>query len=116
MSTSLQLRLLLAMLTLASPCGAADPPQGMWKSYVPEPGTLHGEFDNHDPVGLAAGAEIKADCSLRWVDEAANKMYCFSSGTSLAMFLEEPSSYLARARKSWDKLHPADHGVATQEP
>jgi len=66
---------------------------------------MHGEFENNDPVGLAAGSEIKADCSLRWVDPNDHKMYCFSSGTSLALFMEEPSSYLARARKSWEKLH-----------
>jgi hypothetical protein len=38
--------------------------EGIWKSLVPAAGTMHGEFQNDDPLGLAAGAEIKADCSL----------------------------------------------------
>ena len=82
--------------------------QGIWKSYVPPAGSLVGEFQNNDPIGLAAGAEIKADCSLRWIDPSDHKMYCFVSGTSLETFLDAPETYLAQARKGWAKLHPAN--------
>jgi hypothetical protein len=81
---------------------------GMWKSYVPQPGSLPGEFQSYDPVGLAAGALIKADCSLRWVDPATHKLYCFSSGTSLETFQDEPHLYLVRAAKEWERLHPVN--------
>jgi hypothetical protein len=80
--------------------------QGVWKAYTPPPGTLIGEFGSNDPVGLASGAEIKADCSLSWIDPADDKLYCFSSGTSMQLFLEEPQSYIAQARKAWVRLHP----------
>lgn len=33
--------------------------EGIWKSAVP-PHSMNGEFGNHDPIGLAAGAWIKA--------------------------------------------------------
>jgi hypothetical protein len=86
--------------------GAHAQEQGIWKAYVPPPGTMHGEFQGSDPIGLAAGAEIKADCSLRWVDPTDHKMYCFSSGTSLQTFLDDPEAYIAQARMGWAKLHP----------
>jgi hypothetical protein len=82
--------------------------QGIWKSLVPTPGSMNGEFQNSDPVGLAAGAEIKADCSLSWTDPADRKLYCFASGTSLQEFLEAPKSYIAQARAKWMKLHPPE--------
>ena len=88
--------------------GAAHAQQGIWKSYVPPPGSMHGEFQDNDPLGLAAGAEIKADCSLRWIDPSNHKMYCFSSGTSLETFLDDPDTYLAQARQGWAKLHPKE--------
>ena len=31
-------------------------------------GQMKGEFDNFDPIGIAAGARIKADCSINWID------------------------------------------------
>jgi hypothetical protein len=68
---------------------------------------MNGEFQNNDPVGLAAGAEMKADCSLRWIDPNDHKLYCFSSGTSLETFLDEPHVYIERAQKEWTKLHPS---------
>jgi len=34
---------------------------GIWKAAVP-PTPMKGEFDNLDPLGVAAGARIKADC------------------------------------------------------
>jgi hypothetical protein len=29
---------------------------------------MKGEFDNFDPIGIVAGARIKADCSINWID------------------------------------------------
>jgi hypothetical protein len=65
---------------------------------------MHGEFDNNDPLGLAAGARIPADCSLNWVDPDFHKLYCFSTATSLVYFLDSPRAFLARARKNWAAL------------
>jgi hypothetical protein len=82
--------------------GATDAAHaGIWKAAVPRDGTTHGEFDGNDPFGLSAGAQIKADCSINWVDPDSGKRYCFSSATSLVMFLESPRRYLARARENW---------------
>lgn len=76
---------------------------GIWKAVVP-PGAMHGEFDNYDPIGLAAGARIKADCSINWVDPDAGKLYCFSSATSLVVFLDTPHTSLERARAQWLRM------------
>jgi hypothetical protein len=65
---------------------------------------MTGEFDNFDPFGVAAGARIKADCSLNWVDPDDGKLYCFSSGTSLEYFLDQPHANIQRARQSWKQL------------
>ena len=97
-----------AALTLAASCAlfnafpaaGAEESVGIWKAVVP-PGAMHGEFANHDPLGLAAGAAIAADCSINWVDPDAGKLYCFSSATSLVMFLDAPHTYLERARAQW---------------
>jgi opacity protein-like surface antigen len=84
--------------------GSSDPGHaGIWKAVSP-PGGMRGEFDNNDPIGLAAGKKIEADCSLNWVDPDFGKRYCFSSATSLVYFLNAPRSYLARARKNWTGL------------
>jgi len=81
--------------------------RGIWKSATPPSGSMHGEFDNNDPIGLAAGTKIPADCSLNWVDPDFHKLYCFSSATSLVYFLDSPRAFLARARKNWAQLgHP----------
>jgi hypothetical protein len=77
---------------------------GIWKVATPPNGSMHGEFDNNDPIGLAAGTKIPADCSLNWVDPDFHKLYCFSSATSLVYFLDSPRAYLARARKNWAAL------------
>jgi len=77
---------------------------GIWKAATPPSGSMHGEFENNDPVGLAAGARIPADCSLNWIDPDFKKLYCFSSATSLVYFLESPRAFLARARKNWATL------------
>jgi hypothetical protein len=89
-------------LMLSATC-LAQPPDGIWKAVVP-PRMMKGEFDNLDPLGVAAGARIKADCSLNWVDPDDGKRYCFSSGTSLEYFLDEPKANLDRARRGWRTL------------
>jgi hypothetical protein len=76
---------------------------GIWKAAVP-PKPMRGEFDSLDPIGVAAGARIKADCSLNWINPDDDKRYCFSSGTSLEIFLQSPHENLARARLAWQKL------------
>jgi hypothetical protein len=76
---------------------------GIWKAAVP-PKPMQGEFDSLDPIGVAAGATIKADCSLNWINPDDGKLYCFSSGTSLEIFLESPHANLARALRGWEKM------------
>jgi hypothetical protein len=95
----------LCVLLAAGSAASAAPPRngGIWKAAVP-PKPMHGEFDSLDPIGVAAGARIKADCSLNWINPDDDKRYCFSSGTSLEIFLESPQTNLARARLSWQKL------------
>jgi hypothetical protein len=74
--------------------------EGIWKAAVP-PIPMKGEFDSFDPLGIAAGARIKADCSLNWVNPDDGKLYCFSSGTSLEYFLDRPQVNIDRARRHW---------------
>ena len=88
---------------------AQDPEHaGIWKNAIPPNGTAHGEFDNNDPVGLAAGAKIKADCSTNWIDPDSGKRYCFSTSTSLNFFLDQPRTYIERATKNWDRFRDAN--------
>ena len=56
------------------------------------PHDVKGELDNYDPIGLVAGALIKADCSINWRDPDTGKLYCFSSGTSLVYFQDWPKT------------------------
>jgi YVTN family beta-propeller protein len=77
---------------------------GIWKAVVPSPGAMQGAFDSNDPIGLTAGVRIKADCSINWVDPDEGRLYCFSSATSLVVFLEAPRAYLERARAQWQHL------------
>ena len=86
-----------------APNMAAGHSGGIWKAAVP-PKPMKGEFDDFDPLGIAAGAMIKADCSLNWINPDDGKLYCFSSGTSLEYFLDEPQANLRRARAGWRKL------------
>lgn len=79
------------------------PAGGTWKAAVP-PTQMKGEFDNFDPIGIAAGARIKADCSINWIDPDDGARYCFSSGTSLEFFLDDPHESITRARAGWLKL------------
>lgn len=104
------LLLLVLAAVCALPAAAAGPGDtGIWKAVVPAPGTMHGEFANHDPIGLSAGVKVAADCSINWVDPDSGRLYCFSSATSLVFFLESPGAYLARARTQWLRLSGAPH-------
>jgi hypothetical protein len=58
----------------------------------------------NDPIGLSAGVTIKADCSINWVDPDSRKRYCFSTATSLGVFLDLPHAYLVRVIKNWDRM------------
>ena len=78
--------------------------EGIWKAVVP-PTAMKSEFDGFDPIGIAAGARIKTDCSLNWVNPDDGTRYCFSSGTSLEFFLDKPHASIARARAAWGKLN-----------
>jgi hypothetical protein len=89
--------------SIGEPAAPASRIGGIWKAAVP-PKAMKGEFDSLDPLGVAAGASIKADCSLNWVDPDDGKLYCFSSGTSLELFLDGPQANLERARQGWRKL------------
>lgn len=92
-----------AAVSHAQPAAVAARSGGIWKAAVPtEP--MRGEFDNFDPLGVAVGARIRADCSLNWIDPDDGKRYCFSSGTSLEFFLDKPRANLLRARAGWRKL------------
>ena len=106
-------RALLIAIALAVGSASAAPTEpggapregGIWKAVVPlKP--MKGEFGNMDPVGVAVGARIPADCSINWVNPDDGALYCFSSGTSLEFFLERPHYYITRARAGWHKLKP----------
>ncbi len=92
----------LGAITQPASAGTA-PGGGIWKAAVP-PRPMKGEFDSLDPLGVSAGARIKADCSLNWIDPDDGKLYCFSSGTSLEFFLDKPHFNLERARAGWQKM------------
>ncbi len=81
-----------------APAHAAQ--MGIWKAVVP-PVKMKGAFDDHDPIGLAAGKQIPADCSINWTNPDTHKLYCFSSATSLVYFLNAPHTNIARATKRW---------------
>jgi hypothetical protein len=78
--------------------------EGIWKAVVP-PTAMKSEFDGFDPIGIAAGARIKTDCSLNWVNPDDGTRYCFSSGTSLEFFLDSPHANIASARAAWLRLN-----------
>jgi hypothetical protein len=83
---------------------------GIWKAATPRT-PMNGEFNSMDPLGVAAGALIKADCSLNWVDPDNGALYCFSSGTSLEYFLDHPKISILRAQQGWQKLHGVSSGA-----
>jgi hypothetical protein len=111
-ATALMVSTLAARASEAPDVRRADPSavtsSGIWKAVVP-PGAMHGEFGNNDPLGLAAGVAIPADCSINWVDPDAGKLYCFSSATSLVVFLDSPHAYLKRAQAQWTHLEKSLH-------
>jgi hypothetical protein len=76
---------------------------GIWKAAVP-PVQMKAEFEGHDPLGLAAGTKIKADCSLNWVDPDTRKLYCFNSATSQSVFQDWPKRNIERASRAWKRL------------
>ena len=115
--------LTLSILTLATSGGsyahadsgrADSGREGIWKAVVP-PTPMQGEFAGLDPVGVAAGAIIQADCSLNWTNPDDGKRYCFSSGTSLQYFLDRPQANIARAQLNWPRLQ-ADMRLARSRP
>jgi len=93
-----------ASAAVAADAAAAVDRGGIWKAVVPPPGVMHGEFENHDPIGLAAGVRIAADCSINWVDPDVGRLYCFASATSLVVFLDAPHAYLEQAQAQWRRL------------
>jgi hypothetical protein len=102
--------LMIALTAVQSPAAgpevtAAQRHDGIWKSAVPPHGMV-GEFDSHDPVGLAAGAVIKADCSLNWIDPDDHKLYCFNSATAVEYFRRWPRANIRRARQAWEAMKP----------
>lgn len=87
---------------------SSDPARaGIWKAAIPPAGSMHGEFDSSDPIGVTAGVKIYADCSINWVDPDDRRLYCFSSATSLVFFLDAPQDFLRRAREQWPQLSPS---------
>jgi predicted alpha/beta-hydrolase family hydrolase len=113
MIRSISVALLLTAIGGIVPVWAAGGPEekaakredGIWKSAIPPHG-MTGEFGNHDPIGLAAGAVIKTDCSLNWVDPDDHKVYCFNSATAVEYFKQWPKANIRRARASWEALRP----------
>jgi hypothetical protein len=104
MFKSRTIRILAVAIVLVAPGAIASAGEGIWKAVVPRAGTMKGEFENNDPIGLYAGVKIRADCSLNWTNPDDHKLYCFSSATSLVFFLDAPAEYLESARKNWRKL------------
>lgn len=103
---------IVTMAGIAAAAGAASGyagmspvrPGGIWKAVVPlKP--MKGEFNNLDPIGVAVGARILADCSINWINPDDGARYCFSSGTSLEYFLDRPHYNIERARVGWRKLN-----------
>jgi hypothetical protein len=77
--------------------------QGIWKWVVP-PVRMKGAYDDHDPIGVAAGKLIPADCSINWTDPDTHQLFCFTSATSMVYFLDAPKGNTARADKNWRAL------------
>jgi len=99
-------RFLAVLLCMAAGAATAGPlhEEGIWKAVVPlKP--MRGEFGNLDPIGVAAGARIVADCSINWINPDDGARYCFSSGTSLEYFLDRPHYNIERARAGWRKMN-----------
>jgi hypothetical protein len=75
---------------------------------------MHGNFENRDPIGLKAGADIPTDCSINWRSPDSGELYCFSTGTSLLLFLEWPNANARMAEAAWaTRLQQRQSGGAT---
>ncbi len=77
--------------------------KGIWKWVVP-PKKMNGAYENHDPIGVAVGKLIPADCEINYTDPDTHRLFCFSSATSLVYFLDAPKGNTARADKAWRAL------------
>jgi hypothetical protein len=77
--------------------------KGIWKWVVP-PKKMDGAYENHDPIGVAVGKLIPADCEINWTDPDTHRLFCFSSATSLVYFLDAAKRNTARADKAWRAL------------
>ena len=76
---------------------------GTWKWVVP-PVKMKGAYNDHDPIGVAIGKLIPADCSINWTDPDTHRLFCFTSATSMVYFLDAPKTNTARADKGWHAL------------
>lgn len=87
--TRLTLRVLLVgMFALSLPAVAAA---------MDDHGDSDAAFDDSCAMGLADGQMVKTDCSVTWTDDDG-KVYCFSSESSKAAFLKDPSGNIAKAK------------------
>jgi hypothetical protein len=78
----------------------------MWGEHRPH-GPMNAAFDSHDPIGVAAGKLIPADCSYNWTDPDTHQIFCFSDQASFVYFLAAPKGNEARAEKAWRALKGA---------
>jgi YHS domain-containing protein len=76
---------------------------GFWKCHT---GSIKGEFNGEDVIGLSAGAHIPTDCAL-YVSIGHGKTYCFSSRPSLEEFEANSADYIARAQSFWNRSQVA---------
>lgn len=83
---------------------------GMWDIGRPHPMKGKGAFDDHDPIGIAAGKLIPTDCSVYWNDPDTHQAFCFGSQASLVYFLAAPKANEARAEKRWRDLRRTPTG------
>lgn len=77
--------------------------KGIWKWVVP-PKKMNGAYENHDPIGVADGKLIPADCEINYTDPDTHRLFCFTSATSMVYFLNAPKGNTARADKGWHAL------------
>ncbi|HLH12985.1 MAG TPA: hypothetical protein VKV77_14065 [Methylovirgula sp.] len=77
---------------------------GMWDIGRPHPLQGKGAFEDHDPIGVAAGKLIPTDCSFNWTDPDTHQVFCFGSQASLVYFLSAPKTNESRAEKRWRML------------
>lgn len=82
----------------------------MWDIGRPHPMKGKGAFEDHDPIGLAAGKLIPTDCSLFWSDPDTHQILCFGSQASLVYFLSAPKTNEERAQKRWRELRKIPTG------